>query len=250
MTLVDISERSLEEAIECGLLRHGPDACAESATGLHEPLRPYGDLASGFYRKRRPEDYDRSLCLLARDVTDFVLATQPKEWEKLKQHHGAVVRVQFLKRLASEIERRGALDVLRNGIKDSGVKFQLAYFKPASGLNEETRRLYQANLFAVVRQLRYSTKNENSLDMVLFLNGIPIFTAEVKNPLTGQDIEDAIRQYKTDRDQRVCGLLIHHFGAGCKLLARGAPSWEARGLGISQRKCSDSLDSCFSIIAR
>src|SRR5947208_15533707 len=104
------------------------------------------------------------------------------------------VREQFLKRLASEIERRGALDVLRNGIKDSGVKFQLAYFKPASGLNEETRRLHQANLFAVVRQLHYSAKNENSLDLVLFLNGIPIFTAEIKNPFTGHAIDDAIRQ--------------------------------------------------------
>jgi type I restriction enzyme R subunit len=112
------------------------------------------------------------------------------------------VEEQFLKRLVSEIERRGALDVLRNGIKDSGVKFRLAYFRPASGLNEETRRLHAANLFAVVRQLRYSEKNESSLDLVLFLNGIPIFTAEIKNPLTGQNIEDAIRQYKTTRDPR------------------------------------------------
>jgi type I restriction enzyme, R subunit len=216
MTLIDISERSLEEAIECGLLRHGPDACAEDATGFGSaPQRPYGDVTPSFYRKRRPEDYDRTLCLIPRDVTDFVLATQPKEWEKLKQHHGAAVQEQFLKRLASEIERRGALDVLRNGIKDSGVKFQLAYFRPASGLNEETRRLHQANLFAVVRQLRYSTKNENSLDLVLFLNGIPIFTAEIKNPLTGQDIEDAIRQYKTDRDPReplfAYGRCLAHF---------------------------------------
>jgi type I restriction enzyme R subunit len=216
MTLIDISERSLEEAIECGLLRHGPDACAEDASGFGSaPQRPYGDVTPSFYRKRRPEDYDRTLCLIPRDVTDFVLATQPKEWEKLKQHHGAAVQEQFLKRLASEIERRGALDVLRNGIKDSGVKFQLAYFRPASGLNEETRRLHQANLFAVVRQLRYSTKNENSLDLVLFLNGIPIFTAEIKNPLTGQDIEDAIRQYKTDRDPReplfAYGRCLAHF---------------------------------------
>ena len=92
--------------------------------------------------------------------------------------------------------------MLRNGIKDSGCKFRLAYFRPASGLNEETRRLHAANLFAVVRQVRYSEKNENSLDLVLFLNGIPIFTAELKNPLNGQDVEDAIRQYKTDRDPR------------------------------------------------
>jgi len=133
---------------------------------------------------------------------DFVLATQPKEWKKLEQHHGAAVREQFLKRLAAEIERRGALDVLRSGVRESGCKFRLAYFRPASGLNEETRRLHAANLFAVVRQARYSTRNEDCLDLVLFLNGIPIFTAELKNPLNGQDVENAIRQYKADRDPR------------------------------------------------
>lgn len=105
--------------------------------------------------------------------------------------------------------------MLRNGLKDSGVKFRLAYFRPASGLNEETRRLHAANLFAAVRQLHYSTKSEKSLDLALFLNGIPIFTAELKNPLTGQDVEDAIRQYKSDRDPReplfAYGRCLAHF---------------------------------------
>ena len=131
-----------------------------------------------------------------------MLATQPKEWQKLSQHYGTQVKERFLKRVSSEIERRGALNVLRTGVKDMGCTFRLAYFRPASGLNEETRRLYMANFFAVVRQVRYSTKNEKSLDLVLFLNGIPIFTAELKNPLSGQTVEDAIRQYKTDRDPR------------------------------------------------
>jgi type I restriction enzyme R subunit len=198
----EVSERSFEDAIECGLLRYGPDACVVDAAAACETLPPYGDWPPGGYRKCRPEDYDRSLCLLPRDVVDFVLATQPREWQKLAQHHGAAVKEQFLKRLAGELERRGALDVLRGGIKDSGCKFRLAYFRPASGLNEETRRLHAANLFAVVRQLRYSEKNVKSLDLVLFLNGIPLFTAELKNPLSGQDIEDAIRQYMTDRDPR------------------------------------------------
>jgi type I restriction enzyme R subunit len=212
---VEISERTFEEAIECGLLQHGPDACAGEATAVRETPPPYGDTPPGGYRRRRPEDYDRALCLLPRDVVDFVLATQPKEWQKLAQHHGANVKEQFLKRLASEIERRGALDVLRSGLKDSGCKFRLAYFRPASGLNEATRRLHAANLFAVIRQVHYSTKNEKSLDLVLFLNGIPIFTAEVKNPLNGQDVEDAIRQYKTDRDPRepllAYGRCLAHF---------------------------------------
>ncbi|MGH8479532.1 MAG: type I restriction endonuclease [Gammaproteobacteria bacterium] len=209
----EISERSFEEAIECRLLQHGPDACAEDASAVRDALLPYGETSPGGYRKHKPEDYDRALCLLPRDVVDFVLATQPKEWKRLEQHHGAAVKDQFLKRLAAEIERRGALDVLRNGIKDSGCKFRLAYFRPASGLNEETRRLHAANLFSMVRQVRYSTKS--CLDLVLFLNGIPIFTAELKNPLTGQDVEDAIRQYKTDRDPRepllAYGRCLAHF---------------------------------------
>jgi type I restriction enzyme R subunit len=198
----NISERSFEEAIECGLLKFGPDACTGDTTSVRESTEPYGDAVPGGYRKRRPEDYDRALCLLPRDVVDFVLATQPREWEKLKQHHGAAVREQFLKRLSSEIERRGTLDVLRQGVKDSGCKFKLAYFRPASGLNEETTRLHAGNLFSVVRQLKYSEKNEKSLDLVIFLNGVPIFTAELKNPLNAQTVEDAIRQYRYDRDPR------------------------------------------------
>ncbi|HKT48598.1 MAG TPA: RNA-binding domain-containing protein [Candidatus Acidoferrales bacterium] len=208
---VEVSERSFENSIEEGLLLNGPDG----PPWARKNLRDMAPGEPGGYLKRAKEDYDRVLCLLPRDVTDFILATQPKEWEKLKQHHGAAVREQFLKRLASEIERRGALDVLRNGLKDSGCKFKLAYFRPASGLNEETRRLYQANLFSVVRQLHYSVKNENSLDLGLFLNGIPIFTVELKNPLTGQNVEDAIRQYKTDRDPReplfAYGRCLAHF---------------------------------------
>jgi type I restriction enzyme, R subunit len=211
----DVSERSFEEAIECGLLQFGPDACPSAVVLVREAPPQYGEMPPGGYRQRKAEEYDRQLCLLPRDVVDFVLATQPKEWLKLEQHHGAGVREQFLKRLAAEIERRGALDVLRTGIKNSGCKFQLAYFRPASGLNEEIRRLHAANFFSVVRQVRYSTKSEQSLDLVLFLNGIPIFTAELKNPLTGQDVEDAIRQYKTDRDPReplfAYGRCLAHF---------------------------------------
>jgi type I restriction enzyme R subunit len=213
----EISERSFEAAIECGLLQHGPDACPGDAGRVLESAAPYGDWPPGGYCKRRPEDYDRALCLLPKDLLDFVLATQPKEWQRLTQHYGPSAKEQFLRRVASEIERRGVLDVLRTHIKDSGCTFRLAYFRPASGLNEETRRLYQANLFSVVRQLHYSAKNEKSLDLVLFLNGMPIFTAELKNPLNGQNVEDAIRQYKTDRDPReplfAYGRCLAHFAA-------------------------------------
>jgi len=211
----DVSERSLEDTIEAVLSQGTPTQPTEGSGLAGEALVWFSSQLGG-YRRRRPEDYDRTLCLLPSDVVDFVLATQPNEWRKLTEHHGpAAVKEQFLKRVCSEIERRGALDVLRNGIKDSGCKFHLAYFKPASGLNEETRRLYQGNLFSIVRQVRYSTKNEKSLDLVLFLNGVPIFTAELKNPLTGQNVEDAIRQYMTNRDPReplfAYGLCLAHF---------------------------------------
>ena len=151
-----------------------------------------------------------------------MLATQPREWKRLSEHHGTMVEEQFLKRLASEIGRRGALDVLRTGIRDMGCKFQLAYFRPASGLNEETLSLHAANLFSVVRQLHYSEKSNKSLDLALFLNGVPIFTAELKNPLTGQTVADAIRQYRTDRDPRepllVSGRCLAHFAVDPDLI--------------------------------
>ena len=214
----EVSERAFEDAIEAALLRHGPDEISGVFPVMREgPVLPYGDqgMQPGGYHQRRAEDYDRTLCLLTGDVLDFLLATQPREWERLSQHYGTQVEERFLRRLASEIQRRGALNVLRGGVKDMGCRFRLAYFRPASGLNEETRCLYMANFFAVARQVRYSTKNENSLDLVLFLNGIPIFTAELKNRLSGQTVEDAIRQYKTDRDPReplfAYGRCLAHF---------------------------------------
>lgn len=220
---VKISERKFEETIECALLQNGPDACPGDTTAVRESAPPYGyEPIPGGYHKRDPEAYDRGLCLIPTDVIDFVLATQPKEWRRLKQHHGAELKQRFLGRLSREIGRRGALDVLRNGIKDSGCKFQLAYFRPASGLNEELQRLHAGNLFAVIRQLHYSEKGGQSLDLGVFLNGIPIFTAELKNPLNGQKVEDAIRQYKNDREPREplfkYGRCLAHFAVDPELV--------------------------------
>ena len=212
---VEVSERSFEEAIQRALLLNGPDALAEDSSRVRETRLPFDDSVPGGYLKRTSDGYDRALCLIPTDVIDFILATQAKEWQRLQQHHGAEVKARFVTRLSKEVGRRGALDVLRNGMKDSGCKFRLAFFRPASELNEELRRLHGANLFAVVRQLRFSEKNESSLDLALFLNGIPIFTVELKNLLTGQNVEDAIRQYKRDRDPReplfVYGRCLAHF---------------------------------------
>ncbi len=212
---LDVSERAFEDSIEASLLQHAQGAFGERRSS-------YLDMKPRGYNKRRSEDYDRALCIIPRDVLDFVLATQPQVWKKLTQHHGEDVKERLLKRLSTEIRSRGALDVLRTGIKDMGCRFLLAYFHPASGLNEENRRLYMGNLFSVVRQLHYSEKNNKSLDLALFLNGIPIFTAELKNPLTGQTVQDAIHQYRTDRDPRerllAYGRCLAHFAVDPELV--------------------------------
>jgi type I restriction enzyme R subunit len=207
---MDVSEKNFEATIEQVLANGLPPAKGKKPAGPVE-----GVFTPGGYRKRKPDDYNRSLCLDPDVVLDFVYATQPQEWEKLKRQHGADVKAKFLQRLASEVVKRGTLDVLRKGVKDSGCKFQMAYFRPATGLNPETRRLYEANQFTVVRQLHYSEKTAQSLDLVLFLNGLPIFTAELKNPLTGQTVENAITQYRNDRDPRepllAFGRCLAHF---------------------------------------
>jgi len=198
--MVNISEKNFEQTIEATLLAGGPDAPkGERPTRERASV---GEFAPGGYRKGKLEDYDRALCLDTRLALDFVYATQPKEWDKFKKQYGDEAKDRFLQRLDHEIRARGTLDVLRKGIKANGCKFRLAYFRPASGLNEALQQLYNANLFSVIRQLKYSQKNENSLDMALFLNGLPLWTAELKNPLTGQTVEDAVRQYRADRDPR------------------------------------------------
>lgn len=211
---IDTTEKNFEETIEAVLLQDGPDEISGWPKAVRESGVPYGD-APGGYHKRKPEDYDRALCLIPGDALDFIYATQPKEWEKLKKQHGAEAKEKFLLRLAQEIRNRGTLEVLRKGVKANGCKFQLACFRPASGLNEALQKLYEANIFSVVRQLKYSQKNENSLDLVLFLNGLPIFTAELKNPFTGQNVQDAIRQYRTTRDPKepffAFGRCLAHF---------------------------------------
>lgn len=155
------------------------------------------------YRKRTPAQYDKEYGLDIELLLEFLQSTQEKEWRKLTEHHGAeFVKEKFLKRLDEEIDARGVLDVLRRGIKDNGCSFTLAYFQPATGINEETQRLFAANIFSVVRQVKYSLQNENCIDMVLFLNGLPIFTVELKNQLTGQSIAHGKKQYRSDRDPR------------------------------------------------
>jgi type I restriction enzyme R subunit len=157
-------------------------------------------LDKNAYEKRKTADYDKEFCVDRELVLRFIQQTQALEWEKLTESHGSFAEDKFFKRLNEEIKARGLLDVLRNGIKDNGSRFSLAYFKPNTSLNAETQALYEGNILSVIRQLKYSIRNENSIDMVLFLNGLPIFTIELKNQFTGQSVKNALRQYKTDRD--------------------------------------------------
>lgn len=195
---MDISERNFEETIESWL------------------------LYQHHYAERHPDNYDRELCLDPEQVVAFLQSTQPKEWEKLRKQYGSEARTRFLKRLSSEIEKRGTLDVLRKGVKDVGAKFHLAYFPPASGLNPEAQRLYEANIFSVIRQLKFKPNSDLALDMGIFLNGLPLFTIELKNPLTQQTVEHAIRQYKFTRDPRESlfqfGRCLAHFAVDADLV--------------------------------
>lgn len=154
------------------------------------------------YRIRVASQYDKALALDSELVLEFVRSTQSEEWQKLVAQYGSDVEKQFLARLDAEIAARGTLGVLREGVRDRDASLKLAFWKPQSRMNEETKQNYEGNILSVMRQVKYSEKNENSIDVVLFLNGLPIFTVELKNQLTKQSVKDAIRQYQTDRDPK------------------------------------------------
>ncbi len=160
-------------------------------------------LANGWLRGTS-SDYSADLGIDTGQIFIFIGAMQNKAFVKLITAYGDIATAQreFAKRVAAEIDKRGVLDVLRNGVKDRGVTIQLAYFRPGHTLAAGALDEYNANRLTVVRQLRYSAKTTDELDLALFVNGIPIATAELKNPLTGQDVEDAKYQYRTDRDPK------------------------------------------------
>lgn len=144
--------------------------------------------------------YERERALFPADVVAWVQQSAPEAWETLTKNHGAAAETTLLNRLRHQLDQSGTLHVLRNGFDLLGLRkpLRMAQFKPALGTNPDILQRYQANRLRVIRQVRYSLNNENSLDLVLFLNGIPVATAELKTDFT-QGIEDAVRQYKTDR---------------------------------------------------
>ena len=159
-------------------------------------------LLSTGYVSHHFSDYDRTLCLIRDDVINFIKTTQPENWGRLEEIYEIDVENKVLSRISSEISKRGIIDVLRNPVVDRGVYLNLCYFQPNSDLNPDHQTLYQLNKFTVVRQVHYSSLNENSIDMVLFLNGLPLITMELKNQLTGQNVIHSQNQYRNDRDPK------------------------------------------------
>lgn len=157
---------------------------------------------SGGYVAGDRQAFDAERCLDRGAFLAFVEETQPDEWtylQDLQKDKAAQTLIDDLCR-ALDSEHQGCLSVLRHGFKCFGKLFRAAYFAPASGMNPETTRRHAANRLAITRQVRYSTRHANTLDVVLSLNGIPVITVELKNPMTGQTWRDAVRQYKHDRD--------------------------------------------------
>ncbi len=165
-------EREFEDAIEVHLLDHG-------------------------WGKGQAADYDVELGLDPAALAEFVQATQPKEWDKIAAAYGSAAQARFARRVAEEIDQHGTVHVLRKGVRDRGANVTLAYFKPTHGLTPDLVALYEANRLLVYRQVHHSESNAHqSVDLLLGLNGIPVATAELKNPFTGQTVEDAVHQYQ------------------------------------------------------
>lgn len=146
--------------------------------------------------------FDRERGLFPSIVIDFIRETQPKEWTRLESLHGARTGEQIIGDLCRWLDTYGSLATLRHGFKCYGRTLRVAFFKAAHELNRELEARYAANRVGITRQPHYSAQTEKSLDVVLSVNGIPVVTLELKNPLTGQTVEDAIRQYQRDRDPR------------------------------------------------
>ena len=151
-------------------------------------------------KSRNAAQYDIAHAVDYEMLVEFLTTTQPDTWAELQAQHGMGIREKFLKRLHRQIEQHGVLHVLKHGVKDHGSFFNLAYFRPASTLNPDHWQKYGQNILSVMPECQYSSKNGNRIDLVIFLNGLPLFTIELKNKLTGQDKINAIIQYQRDRD--------------------------------------------------
>ena len=171
------SETAFETAIEAQLLGDG-----------YQPVDGKG--------------FDRERAIFPEEALAFIRTTQPQLWSKLEALHGGQTGARVLEALCKWLDTHGALATLRHGFKCFGKTLRIAYFRPAHGLNPELEARYQANRVGLTRQLHFSPRSEQSLDVVLSVNGLPVVTLELKNPLTGQTVQHAIKQYRQDRDPR------------------------------------------------
>ena len=192
----DTTERGLESLICAALTGTASDPSQDGR--VRERPSSYGaGWISG-----DPQDYDREYCVDLVQLSGFLHATQPVAAESLDLGQDDPTRRRFLARLQGEITKRGTIDVLRNGVRHGPHQFDLMYGTP-SPENEKAKVLYGQNRFSVTRQLRYSRdQTQLALDLCLFINGLPVATFELKNSLTKQTVDDAVEQYKRDRNPR------------------------------------------------
>ena len=186
---MDKSEKRFERDIESFLI--SPDGGYTQFNGQD---------AEGNWVHTRQHNLER--CIYMDVLCEFIAKTQPKEWEKYTRYYGENAPDKLYHRLETTISNQGLLHVLRNGIEDMGCKLRICYFKPESDLNPVAVEHYEANILGCTRQFRYSPSHNNTLDMVLSVNGIPVVALELKNQLKGQDVQCAIRQFKTDRSSK------------------------------------------------
>lgn len=156
-------------------------------------------ITKGGYEKGVPEHLNRASALDEDTFLRFIKTTQPREWEKHCKNYPTNPEQALLKRFQDEVSATNLLQVLRHGFKDRGVKFYPCFFKPETTLNPETVERYNQNILHCTRQMKFSLLDERSIDIVLLLNGIPVVSMELKNQFTGQDVSNAINQYKFDR---------------------------------------------------
>ena len=198
MQTTDTSEKGLEAIIVSALTGLPPAASGEKA--LHQPSEPYASGAG--YLPGDSHDYDREHAVDLVKLLSFIQSTQPIPFAQLGLGEDGPKRRQFLARLQGEIAKRGVISVLRKGLQHGAAAVTLFYGAPTPG-NQKAKELYEANLFSVTRQLRYSqSETQLALDLGLFINGLPVATFELKNSLTKQTYDDAIQQYKADRDPK------------------------------------------------
>lgn len=154
--------------------------------------------------------HDLDKCIYLDVLIEYIEKTQPKKWARYQKYYGENAAEKFYTRFEKVVSEQGLLYVLRNGIKDMGITLKVCTFKPESTLNETEWEKYNANIFGCTRQFRYSPRNENTIDMVLSLNGIPIVALELKNQYTGQNVDNAKKQFKENRSSKEFAFRPNH----------------------------------------